>query len=102
LGKNLDRLDFAKFNLLQPLGKIKFADAGLGFKESGSGKVTTLAADDIEKFQWIRAARDYQLRIIKKDRSTFKFEGFERDVRLWTMIIVEYGRFAIFDQISLS
>lgn len=48
---------------MQSRGKIKFASAGLGWKEALTGLVTTVKAEDIQEAQWVRAMRGYRLRL---------------------------------------
>ncbi|EPZ36196.1 High mobility group (HMG) box domain-containing protein [Rozella allomycis CSF55] len=59
-------------------GKIKFAESGLAFKDSGSGSITTVDLTQMKRLVWLRSARDYQIRIICEE-GIYKFDGFPRD-----------------------
>ncbi|PJF17714.1 High mobility group (HMG) box domain-containing protein [Paramicrosporidium saccamoebae] len=56
-------------------GKLKLAQGGLGWKESSTAQVTTLASADFSSIAWFRAMRGYELRIYLKDGSVHKFDG---------------------------
>ncbi|KAI9101055.1 hypothetical protein DFS34DRAFT_642376 [Phlyctochytrium arcticum] len=66
-------------NTAKALGRLKVAEAGIGWKNAASGKVTAVPAGEIQKLSWQRCARDFQLRIQQKDGSIAKFDGFPRD-----------------------
>ncbi|WFD04084.1 FACT complex subunit [Malassezia obtusa] len=67
------------------LGKIRFSNAGLGWKPLDEGATVTIPADQIVGFAWCRVARNFQLRIeLKGDESDESahlatFENFQRD-----------------------
>ncbi|KAJ3275298.1 FACT complex subunit [Borealophlyctis nickersoniae] len=61
------------------IGRLKLAEAGLGWKNSQTGTVLTVSAADLHKLHWLRCARDFRLRIQKKDGDVLKFDGFPRD-----------------------
>lgn len=78
----LDQTDLCVTGLfgLQSAGKLKLVPGGIGWREAATGTVTTLKADDFKKWTWLRAARDYQLKIALKNGTFYKFDGFPREV----------------------
>ncbi|GAA5833091.1 hypothetical protein JCM3766R1_001389 [Sporobolomyces carnicolor] len=60
-------------------GKLRIAQSGLGWKSSDENEaVVTVPGSDIKWIQWIRVARNYQMRIgTQKSRTTF--DGFLKD-----------------------
>ena len=52
----------------------------MGWKGNDSGKVVTLEGNKIKWAQWLRVARQFQLRIGLADHSREKFDGFLREV----------------------
>ncbi|GAA5874984.1 hypothetical protein JCM16303_004968 [Sporobolomyces ruberrimus] len=60
-------------------GKLRIAQSGLGWKSSDDNEaVVTVPGSDIKWIQWIRVARNYQMRIgTQKTRTTF--DGFLKD-----------------------
>ncbi|GAA6060442.1 hypothetical protein JCM10212_000035 [Sporobolomyces blumeae] len=60
-------------------GKLRIAQSGLGWKSSDDNEsVVTVPGSDIKWIQWIRVARNYQMRIgTQKQRTTF--DGFLKD-----------------------
>ena len=65
---------------LKASGRLKVAEAGIGWKNSTSGQIITVSATDIHKMHWVRVAREYELKIIKSDGNTVRFDGFQKDV----------------------
>ena len=61
-------------------GKLKIAEAGLGWKNASTGAIVTISATDIQKLHWVRVCKDYQLKVFKTDGSVIKFDGFPRDL----------------------
>ncbi|KDQ09911.1 hypothetical protein BOTBODRAFT_36725 [Botryobasidium botryosum FD-172 SS1] len=62
------------------VGKIRFASSGMGWKQLEGDKTVTVSAADIKWIQWLRVARNFQLRIILKEgRRRETFDGFLRD-----------------------
>ncbi|KAM0755556.1 SSrecog-domain-containing protein [Meredithblackwellia eburnea MCA 4105] len=63
---------------LQP-GKLRIAQSGLGWKSSDeTEQVTTIPGSDIKWIQWMRVARQHQLRI-GTPKSRYAFDGFMKD-----------------------
>jgi structure-specific recognition protein 1 len=52
---------------LLALGKFKLSDAGVGWKSQSSGEIVTIPSGEIVKLFWKRVARDFQLKIVKKN-----------------------------------
>ncbi|KAJ3065924.1 FACT complex subunit [Podochytrium sp. JEL0797] len=63
----------------QVSGKFKLAEAGIGFQEAVSKKVTTMRGQDIRSAVWQRCAKDFELRIELNSGAVHKFDGFSRD-----------------------
>ncbi|KAJ3044471.1 FACT complex subunit [Rhizophlyctis rosea] len=61
------------------LGRLKLAEAGVGFKHSSTHQVVTIPAHDIHKFHWLRCARDFRLRIQRRNGEVYKVDGFPKD-----------------------
>lgn len=67
---------------------VRVAASGMAWKATESEKVITVAAGTIKWAQWLRVARNYQLRIGtlvenkngSKDQRKEKFDGFQREV----------------------
>lgn len=55
------------------------ASAGVAWKESVTGKVVTVKAEDLKRINWIRGAREYQLRFYTKKEQVYKFSNFSRN-----------------------
>ena len=60
-------------------GRFRIAPNGIGWKAT-SGKTTVVSVDDLKKLSWSRAARGYQMRVLLKDNTVYKFDGFKADV----------------------
>jgi hypothetical protein len=61
--------------------ELRVATSGMAWKGEENEAVTAIPADDIKWAQWIRVARDFQLRVGLKDRRRETFDGFMREVR---------------------
>lgn len=61
------------------VGRFRLAPNGIGWKSTGN-KTTVIAADDVKKVSWSRAARGHQVRIVVKDNTIYKFDGFRSEV----------------------
>ncbi|CAG8497778.1 3382_t:CDS:2 [Ambispora gerdemannii] len=53
---------------------------GLGWKTTLEDTILTVPTEDFKKMQWIHVARNYQLRIQRKNSDALKFDGFLKDV----------------------
>ena len=54
--------------------------SGMAWKAEDGDQMVAMQASDIKWAQWIRVARNYQLRVGLKDRSKETFDGFVREV----------------------
>ncbi|KAM6494459.1 Structure-specific recognition protein (SSRP1) domain containing protein [Amanita muscaria] len=82
------------FHGLSPeLGKFRIATSGMAWKGAESEGVTAMAAADIKWAQWIRMARNFQLRIGLKDHRKENFDGFMREDhdKLSTLLKSHFG-----------
>ncbi|CAG8550904.1 6323_t:CDS:2, partial [Ambispora leptoticha] len=61
-------------------GVLKLAPIGLGWKTTLTDTILTVPSEDFKKMQWIHVARNYQLRIQRKNGDALKFDGFLKDV----------------------
>ncbi|KIM41048.1 hypothetical protein M413DRAFT_72548 [Hebeloma cylindrosporum] len=61
------------------LGKFRVAPSGMAWKGVESEGVTAIPNTDIKWCQWLRVARQFQLRVGLKDHKKEKFEGFARE-----------------------
>ncbi|KAK9764011.1 FACT complex subunit [Basidiobolus ranarum] len=65
---------------LQPTpGRLRLVDSGIGWKATVGEKIFTIPVAEIRKLYWLRAARDYELRIKLRNDATVKFDGFHRN-----------------------
>ncbi|KAI0763583.1 structure-specific recognition protein-domain-containing protein [Trametes elegans] len=68
------------FHGLNPdVGKFRIALSGMAWKAEEGSDMVAMQAADIKWAQWIRVARNYQLRVGLKDRSKETFDGFVRE-----------------------
>ncbi|KAI0916872.1 hypothetical protein AcW1_007796 [Taiwanofungus camphoratus] len=65
--------------LSSEIGKFRIAASGMAWKGEESESMVAMSSGDIKWAQWIRVARNYQLRIGLKDRSRETFDGFSRE-----------------------
>ncbi len=61
------------------LEELRVAQSGMAWKGSGSD-ITAVPSGDIKWAQWLRVARNFQLRVGVKDRKKICFDGFVREV----------------------
>ena len=64
--------------------EFRIAASGMAWKGSDSEGVTSMAATDIKWAQWIRVARNFQLRVglkVGNEQRKETFDGFAREVR---------------------
>jgi structure-specific recognition protein 1 len=69
-------------SLRKASGRLKVAEAGIGWKNALTGQIVTISATDIKKVSWARVAKDYELKILKSDGNYVRFDGFPKDVSL--------------------
>lgn len=60
--------------------EFRIAISGMAWKAEEGDRMVAMQASDIKWAQWIRVARNYQLRVGLKDRSKETFDGFVREV----------------------
>ncbi|KAI9306000.1 FACT complex component Pob3 [Cunninghamella echinulata] len=66
------------YNGISPnTGRFRLASNGIGWK--GVGDPIIVHSDDLKKFVWMRVARGYQLRVLRKDNQVHKFDGFHSE-----------------------
>ncbi|OLL23588.1 FACT complex subunit pob3, partial [Neolecta irregularis DAH-3] len=66
-------------DLSQKKGRLRLADSGLGWKAPGSDQPFTVAAGDIRKATWSRAARGFELKFTLKSGNFVRLDGFNAD-----------------------
>lgn len=66
----------------KPFRRIEFriAVSGMAWKAEEGSDMVAIQSVDIKWAQWIRVARNYQLRVGLKDRTRETFDGFVREV----------------------
>ena len=56
------------------------------FKSQKTGKLDQITANDIETVHWLKVARGFGLKIVLKDGTHYRFDGFQESVsKLWTL-----------------
>jgi structure-specific recognition protein 1 len=63
-------------HIISKSGKVRFASGGIGFKDSKSGQVLTVAKASLEKASWMRVCKDHGLRLLLTDGQVHRFDGF--------------------------
>jgi len=71
---------FLMSHFLKLLVELRVAASGIAWKGSESDGVIAMKSEDIKWAQWLRVARNFQLRIGLKDHSKETFDGFIREV----------------------
>ncbi|GBE83057.1 SSrecog-domain-containing protein [Sparassis latifolia] len=66
-------------DLSPEVGKFRVAASGMAWKGEESEAMVAVTSTDIKWAQWLRVARNYQLRVGLKDRSRETFDGFSRE-----------------------
>jgi structure-specific recognition protein 1 len=70
-------LDLNRFTCVE----FRVAASGMAWKADGKENTTAMMkGEDIKWAQWIRVARNFQLRVGLKDRKRETFDGFVREV----------------------
>lgn len=76
----IESFDNIYLNLSKESGKCRFAESGLGWKLPGSEKAFTIDRDDIASAQWSRAAKGYEVKILKRSKTELvHLDGFQED-----------------------
>ena len=66
-----------------PSLEFRIAQSGVGWKGEESETVQSIPSADIKWVQWLRVARNYQIRVALKDGTRTAFDGFSKDVSLF-------------------
>ncbi|KAH9900557.1 hypothetical protein F4778DRAFT_739494 [Xylariomycetidae sp. FL2044] len=74
-----ENFDSIYLDLSKESGKCRFADNGLGWKPSGGGNTFTLDRSDIANAQWSRAAKGYEVKILKRSSEVVHLDGFQQE-----------------------
>ena len=67
--------------LLKNGGRLKLHKQGIVFKSQKTGKVEQITAADIENVNWLRVARGFGVKLVLKDGTHYRFDGFKEGVR---------------------
>lgn len=78
---NSENFDNIFLDLSKESGKCRFAENGLGWKPSAGGNTFTLDRGDIASAQWSRAAKGYEVKILKRSSELVHLDGFQQEVR---------------------
>lgn len=73
----IESFDNIYLDLSKEHGKCRFAENGLGWKPSAGGNTFTLDRGDIASVQWSRAAKGYELKILKRSSEVIQLDGFQ-------------------------
>lgn len=85
----------------QERGKFKISEVGIGFKNSKTKEITTISKQELKKVEFLRAAKDYQLRI-QTNQKTLMFDGFKNsDFQEIKDVILKFYGIAV-KEVSIS
>ncbi|KAG0292965.1 FACT complex subunit [Dissophora globulifera] len=89
----VNQFDDIYLGLAPELGLLRLAQSGLGWKARKGTGIFTVRDADLKRTTWLRAARNFQLRIQLRDGRIVKFDGFQRDdfEKLKDIIKANYG-----------
>ncbi|KAF9431869.1 FACT complex subunit [Entomortierella beljakovae] len=79
MGERVNQFDDIYLGLAPELGYLRLAQSGLGWKARKGDGVLTVRDADLKRTTWLRAARNFQLRIQLRDGKIVMFDGFQRD-----------------------
>ena len=79
-----------KTHFSHEISEFRIAPSGMAWKGSDSEGVTAIPSTDIKWSQWMRVARQYQLRVGLKDRKKEEFEGFTKEVCVRFAVLLMY------------
>lgn len=74
-----ENFDNIYLDLSKESGKCRFAENGLGWKPSGGGNTFTLDSGDVASAQWSRAAKGYEVKILKRSSEVVHLDGFQQE-----------------------
>ncbi|KAI0127711.1 FACT complex subunit pob-3 [Xylariales sp. AK1849] len=75
----IESFDNIYLDLSKESGKCRFSENGLGWKPSGGGNTFTLERGDIANAQWSRAAKGYEVKILKRSSEVIHIDGFTEE-----------------------
>ena len=64
-------------------GRLKLHKGGAVFKSNKTGKVDQFATGEVDAAYWMRVARGHELKIVLRNGTQFKFEGFKESVSIF-------------------
>ncbi|KAI1313072.1 FACT complex subunit [Mortierella claussenii] len=79
MSEKVNQFDDIYLGLAPELGLLRLAQSGLGWKARKGDGLFTVRDADLKRTTWLRAARNFQLRIQLRDGRIVKFDGFQRD-----------------------
>ncbi|KAF8986494.1 FACT complex subunit [Entomortierella lignicola] len=93
MGEKVNQFDDIYLGLAPELGLLRLAQSGLGWKARKGDGLFTVRDADLKRTTWLRAARNFQLRIQLRDGRIVRFDGFQRDdfEKLKDIIKTNYG-----------
>ncbi|KAF9910746.1 FACT complex subunit [Lobosporangium transversale] len=93
MNEKVNQFDDIYLGLAPELGLLRLAQSGLGWKARKGDGLFTVRDADLKRTTWLRAARNFQLRIQLRDGRIVKFDGFQRDdfEKLRDIIKANYG-----------
>ncbi|KAK7937928.1 FACT complex subunit pob-3 [Apiospora hydei] len=75
----IESFDTIYLDLSKEHGKCRFAENGLGWKPSAGGNTFTLDRGDIASAHWSRAAKGYEVKILKRSSEVIHLDGFQEE-----------------------
>ena len=81
MSEKVNQFDDIYLGIAPEPGLLRLAQSGLGWKARQGDGLFTVRDADLKRTTWLRAARNFQLRIQLRDGRIVKFDGFQRDVR---------------------
>jgi structure-specific recognition protein 1 len=74
-----ESFDNIYLDLSKESGKCRFSENGLGWKPSNGGNTFTLERGEIASAQWSRAAKGYEVKILKRSSEVVQIDGFQEE-----------------------
>ncbi|KAI0862392.1 hypothetical protein F4860DRAFT_126769 [Xylaria cubensis] len=99
----IEQFDNIHLDLSKESGKCRFAENGLGWKPASGGNTFTLDRGDIASAQWSRAAKGFEVKILKRSSELVLLDGFQQEdferlgklFKLWYSINLESKEHAL-------
>lgn len=63
---------------------MRIQEEGIFYKSSRTGKTLQVRESEFSTFEWMRAARGYEVKIVSRDGAVTKFAGFKESVGVHT------------------